>query len=71
MTGIDNKGILIMILVYNVEKNFFDENSIIENYILGDQYLIKAMIDNNYTSYLFLNKFIVCKNYKCLKISSI
>ena len=52
----------------NLENDFFDEDSIIENCILDDQYLVKAMIDNDYTNYSFINEFIVCSICKTLKI---
>ena len=67
-TEIDDERILMMSSC-NLENDLFDKDSIIENCILNDQYLIKAMIDNDYTNYSFINKFIVRNICKTLKIT--
>jgi hypothetical protein len=57
----------------NLKDDLFDEDSVIESCILDDenQYLVKAMINNDCTDYSFLNSIIVRKIYETLKISSI
>jgi hypothetical protein len=57
----------------NLKKNLFDEDLIIESCILNDenQYLIKAMKDNDYIDYSFVNNIIVRKICEALKINSI
>jgi hypothetical protein len=57
----------------NLKDDLFDENSVIESCILDDenQYLVKAMIDNNCTDYLFIHKIIVRKICEALNINSI
>jgi hypothetical protein len=57
----------------NLKDDLFDEDSVIESYILDDenQYLIKAMIDNDCTDYSFINSIIVRKICEALNISSI
>ena len=67
-TEIDNEKILMMSSC-NLENDLFDKDSIIENCILNDQYLVKVMIDNDYTDYSFINEFIVRSICKTLKIT--
>jgi hypothetical protein len=57
----------------NLEDDLFDEDSVIESCILNDEnlYLIRAMIDNNYTDYLFVNSAIVRRICEALNISSV
>jgi hypothetical protein len=60
-----------MMSLCNLKNDVFDEDSIIEDCILDDQYLVKAMIDNDCTNYLFVNEFIVRRICKALKITSV
>jgi hypothetical protein len=57
----------------NLKNDLFDENLVMESCILDDenQYLIKAMIDNDCTNYSFVNNISVRKICKTLNISSI
>jgi hypothetical protein len=57
----------------NLKENLFDEDLVIKSCILNDenQYLVKAMIDNDCTDYSFINNIIVRKICEALKISSI
>jgi hypothetical protein len=57
----------------NLKDDLFDEDSVIKSCILDDenQYLVKAMINNDCTEYSFVNNIIVRKICKALHISSI
>jgi hypothetical protein len=57
----------------NLKNDLFDEDLVIESCILDDenQYLVKAMIDNDCTDYLFVNNIIMRKICETLNISSI
>jgi hypothetical protein len=57
----------------NLEDDLFDEDSVIESCILDDenQYLVKAMIDNDCTKYSFFNNIIVRKICEALHINLI
>jgi hypothetical protein len=57
----------------NLEDDLFDKNSVIKSCILDDenQYLVKAMIDNDCINYSFVNSIIVRKICEALHISSI
>jgi hypothetical protein len=56
----------------NLKDNLFDDDSVIESCILDDenQYLVKAMIDNDCIDYSFVNSTIVRSICETLKISS-
>jgi hypothetical protein len=57
----------------NLEDDLFDEDSVIESCILDDEnsYLVKAMIDNDYTDYSFVNSAIVRRICEALNINSV
>jgi hypothetical protein len=57
----------------NLKDDLFDEDLVIESCILDDenQYLIKAMINNDCINYSFINNIIVRKICETLNISSI
>jgi hypothetical protein len=56
----------------NLKDDLFDDDSVIESCILDDenQYLMKAMIDNDCIDYSFVNSTIVRDICETLKISS-
>jgi hypothetical protein len=56
----------------NLKDDLFDDDSVIESCILDDenQYLVKAMIDNDCIDYSFVNSTIVRSICETLKISS-
>jgi murein endopeptidase len=64
---------ILMMTSCNLENDLFDEDSIIESCILNDEnsYLVKAMIDNDCTEYLFVNSTIVRRICETLKINSV
>jgi hypothetical protein len=64
---------IVTMLSCNFKNELFDEDLVIESCILDDenQYLVKAMIDNDCTNYLFVNSIIVRKICETLNISSI
>jgi hypothetical protein len=57
----------------NLKNDFFNKDLVIESCILDDenQYLVKAMINNDCTDYSFVNNIIVRKICETLNISSI
>jgi hypothetical protein len=57
----------------NLEDDLFDKDSIIESCTLDDEnsYLVRAMIDNDYTEYSFVNSTIVRRICEALKIDSV
>jgi hypothetical protein len=56
----------------NLKNDLFDNDLVIESCILDDenQYLVKAMIDNDCINYSFVNSIIVNSICETLKISS-
>jgi hypothetical protein len=64
---------IIKIDVCNFEDIFFDDKSIIVNYILDfkDEYKIKTMIDNECIDYSFIDIDIAHKVCKLLRIESL
>ena len=67
-TEVDDERVLMMSSC-NLKNDLFDKDSIIENCILDNQYLVKAMIDSDCTDYSFINEFIVRSICKTLKIT--
>jgi hypothetical protein len=57
----------------NLKDDLFDDESVIESCILDDenQYLVKAMIDNDCIDYSFVNNIIVRSICEALNISSV
>jgi hypothetical protein len=57
----------------NLKNDLFDEDSVIESCILDNEnsYLVRAMIDNDCTDYLFVNSAIVRRICETLNISSV
>jgi hypothetical protein len=57
----------------NLKDDLFDDESVIESCILNDenQYLVKAMIDNDCIDYLFVSNIIVRNICETLKINSV
>jgi hypothetical protein len=64
---------ILMMTSCNLKDDLFDEDSIIESCTLDDEnsYLVKSMIDNDCTKYLFVNSTIVRRICEALKISSV
>jgi hypothetical protein len=56
----------------NLKNDLFNNDLVIESCILNDenQYLVKAMIDNDCIDYSFVNSIIVSSICEILKISS-
>jgi hypothetical protein len=63
---------IVTMLSCNLKDDLFDNDSVIESCILDDenQYLVKAMIDNDCINYSFVNSTIVRSICEILKISS-
>jgi hypothetical protein len=57
----------------NLKDDLFDDESVIESCILDDenQYLVKAIIDNDYVDYSFVNSIIVRSICEALNVSSV
>lgn len=49
----ETKKLLILILIY--DGNFLDSHSIIEKFILKNQFIIKTITNNNSNNYKFIN----------------
>jgi hypothetical protein len=64
---------MLKIDVFNFEDNFFDDKSIIVECTLelDNEYIIKAMIDNDCTDYSFIDIDIAREVCEVLKISSL
>jgi hypothetical protein len=66
------KEVILIMSSCNLKDDLFDDDSVIESCILDDenQYLVKAMIDNDCIDYSFVNSIIVRSIWETLKISS-
>jgi hypothetical protein len=62
-----------MMFSCKLKDDLFDNDLVIESYILDDenQYLVKAIINNDCTDYSFVNSIIVRKICETLNINSI
>jgi hypothetical protein len=69
---VHEKEMIVTMSSCNLKNDLFDDDLVIESCILDDenQYLVKAMIDNDCIDYSFVNSVIVSNICETLKISS-